>query len=402
MNSEQRNSEGDSGMKSNPFTVGGLPPLLRGFYIFYTVSVAPLAKTEVVQVVVRLPFCLYIPPTRYLLQYPRTGESVGFVPEKVWTDRAEGSTVTQDEPVVPGQTVYLKDTNIVTEPMGIPEAITGGLKGHNVEFDKDPTGYFRYTRLTIEMDWNVPQGFNPYRGLKGQAEEVIDALLTRTLDIVNYVVDLYRVVTGDAYVSHVPFLVVDEIRIGIPDQCSIRKQEKLTTRSFTYKCGYLPHLFSAHGIRPAIVNKPAEVIDAFRSTLVSSVQPQVYRLLALNAEAALDRRDTKLAVIESFLSLEVYVEQFYRSRFSNKMSAEEIDTILTREYNWRLKVRLKELLREHFGYAIPDLNNKLWQDWIDAHDIRNDLVHRNIEPSLEDARNVVDLNQAVIGLLRTF
>jgi len=83
------------------------------------------------------------------------------------------------------------------------------------------------------------------------------------------------------------------------------------------------------------------------------------------------------------------------------MSAEEIDTLLTSEYNWRLKVRLKELLRAHFGYAIPDLDNKLWQDWIDAHDIRNDLVHRNIEPSLEDARNVVDLNQAVIGLLRT-
>lgn len=388
-------------MKSNPFKIGGPPPLIEGFHIFYTVSAMPLAETEVVQIVVRLPFCLYIPASRYLLQYPKTGESLGFVPEKVWTDRAEGSTVVPAELVMPGRTVYLNDANIITEWMGSPKATTGGLKGHNVEFDKDPTGYFRYTRLTIELDWNVPQRFNSYHEERGKAEEVINALLARTLDVVNYVVDLYRVVTGDGYVGRVPFLVVEDIRIGIPGQCSIRKQEKLTAQKFTYKCGYIAYIFSVHGIRPAIVNKPAEEIDAFRSALASGVEPEAYKLLALNAEAALDRRDTKLAVIESFLSLEIYVEQFYRQKLSDKMSAEEIDTLLTSGNNWRLKIRLKELLREHFGHAIPDLDNNLWQDWIGAHQIRNDLVHRNIEPSLKDARKTVELNQGVLRLLRT-
>lgn len=400
MDSEENELETQREMESNLFTIGGRPPVVGDVYSFYTISAGPLAQTEVVQMVVRLPFCLYVPPLRYLLRDPKTGEHLGFVPEKVWTDRGEGSTVLAAEPVMPGQTVYLRDVSIVTERKGIPEATTGGPKGHNVEFDKDPTGYFRYTRLTIELDWNVPQGFDPYHAETGKTQEVINALLSRTVDVANYIIDIYRDVTGDGYLGHVPFLVVDDIRIGIPEQCSIRKQERLTQK-LTYKCGYIALLLSTHWVRPAIVNKPVEEIDAFRSALASGVQPQVYRLLALDAEAALDRRDTKLAVIESFLALEVYVGQLYRSRLSNKMSTEEIDTLLTSRYNWRLKVRLKELLREHFGNAIPDLDNELWQDWIDAHDIRNDLLHRNIDPSLEDARNVVDLNQAVIGLLRT-
>lgn len=388
-------------MNTNLFSVGSPRPLLRGFRLLYSVSGEPLGEAEVIQLVVRLPFCLYIPPCRYVFRYPRTGELIGFVPEKVWTDRAEGSTDIRDEFIIPDKTVYLTNPEIITDWIGTPGSPAEGIKGHNVEFAKDPTGYFRFTRLTTELDWKVPAGFDPYKKDDDNEEKAIEELSSRTLDTVNYVIDLYRVVTSDGYIERVSHLILEDIRIGIPDNCSIRKQQKFTGEKFTYKCGYHPYLFSAHGIRPAIVNKPGEIIDAFRSSLEDGLLPETHKLLKLNAQAALDRRDGKMAVIESFTSLEVYVEQFYHRKLSNRMTADEIENLLTYRDNWRLKVRLKALLKQCFSRSIADMDNNLWRDWLKAHDKRSDLIHHNIEPSLEEAKNIVRLNEAVLRLLES-
>lgn len=388
-------------MDTNFFSTDSPRPLMHGFRLFYAVSGEPLVQDEVIQVAARLPFCLYIPPCRYVFTYPGTGELVGLVPEKVWTDRAEGSIETKEELVIPDKTVYLNNAEIITEWIGTPEALVEGLKGHNVEFDRDPTGYFRFTRLTTEFDWKVPRGFDPYNKDDENQSGIIEKLSSRTLDIVNYVIDLYRVVTGDGYIKRVSHLLIEDIRIGISDNCSIRKQERFTGEKFTYKCGYHACLFSAHGIRPAVVNKPGVIINAFQTSLERGLRPEPYRLLELNAEVALDQRDVKMAVLESFLSLEVYVEQFYYRKLGDRMSATDIDGLLTYGDNWRLKVRLKELLKEHCSRSIADMDNELWQDWLRAHDKRSELIHHNIEPSLEEARKIVELNKAIIQLLGT-
>jgi hypothetical protein len=336
-----------------------------------------------------------------MFTYPETGKLVGLVPEKVWTDRAEGSIERKEELVIPDKTVYFSNAEIITEWIGTPEASLQGLKGHNVEFDKDPTGYFRFTRLTTEFDWEVPRGFNPYDNDDESQSGIIEQLSSRTLDIANYVIDLYRAVTGDAYIKRVSHLVIEDLRIGIPDNCSIRKQERFTGDTLTYKCGYHPYLFSAHGIRPAIVNKPGAIIDAFRTSLERGLRPEPYHLLGLNAEVALDQRDVKMAILESFASLEVYVEQFYYRRLGDRMSTSDIEGLLTSGDNWRLKVRLKELLKKHWLRSVADMDNELWQDWLRAHGKRSELIHGNIEPSLEEARKIVELNKAVIRLLGT-
>jgi len=388
-------------MNTNPFSVSSPPPSIRGFHLFYSVSGEPLGEVEVIQVVVRLPFCLYIPPCRYLFSYPKTGEPIGVVPEKVWTDRAEGSTDIKDELVIPDKTRYLANAEITTEWIGAPEPLTQGPKGHNVEFDKDPTGYFRFARLTIEFDWETPTGFDPYKRDNEDQRDIVEELCSRSLDIVNHIIDIYRVVTGDGYIERVSYLIIEDIRIGIPGDCSIRKQEKFTGEKFTYKCGFHPYSFSAHGIRPAIVSKSSEVIDAFRSALESGLCPETHKLLRLNAGAALDRRDGKMAVIESFTSLEVYVEQFYHRKLSARMSTAEIENLLTDGNNWRLKDRLKTLLKKYFSRSIANMDNKLWCDWLKAHEKRNNLIHHNIEPSLEEARKIVELNDAILQLLET-
>lgn len=375
---------------------------MYGFLLFYTISGETLVKDEVVQVVVRLPFCLYIPPCRYTFTYPRTDKLIGLVPEKVWTEHAEGSIEVREELVVPDKTVYLNNAQIITEWIGASGASIQGFKGQNIELDKDPTGYFRFTRLTTEFDWEVPNGFNPYDNNDDESQNgIIEQLSSRTLDIANYVIDLYRTVTGDGYITRISHIVIDDLRIGIPDNCSIRKREKLTGDKFTYKCGYHPYLFSAHGIRPAIVNKPGVIINALRKSLERGLRPETYHLLELNAEVALDQRDVKMATIESFTSLEVYIEHFYYQKLSSKMSDTNIECLLTSGDNWRLKVRLKELLKEHGLKSVAELDNDLWQKWLEAHNKRSDLIHHNIEPSLEEVKKIVELNKAVIRLLKT-
>ncbi len=382
------------------FTFGQQTALIQRMCLPYQVSGQPVNKTETTQVVARLPFCLYVPSTRYIIRLPGSSGLIGVAPEKVWTDRAEGSHILDFDIVASGENVYLKDAEITTEHIGSPSDFTAGLRGKNVEFDKDPNGYFRYTRITVEIDWEFPNGFDPFKEENQKKLAIVDAIAAHTLVVANYMVDIYRVATGDSYVKRLSSIVVDDIRIGIPDECSIRKNERLPPK-FSYKCGIHPYQLSQNGVRPAIVTKPSEVIESFKSWLISGTTPQTYRLLQLNAEDALEHRDTKLAVIESFLALEVYVEQFYYQILATSMATDQIETLLTEDHNWRLKTRLKELLKLTCSRSISDIDNKLWQDWANGHEKRNELVHRGIVPTLDEAHEILGLNQKVIRILET-
>ena len=331
--------------------------------------VKQLNAIETVQAVVRLPYCLYVPSNRYVFKFPDDSELVGVVPQKVWTKRAEGSTISDSEVVVPIEPVYLDDSELITDWIGQPEPFTGELQARNMEFDRDSNGYFRYTRLTMEFDWHVPDGYDlSHQKKDDKDQESMDQIITQisgiALPLVNHFVDLYRTVTDDVYIERISGLVFEDIRIGIHDDCSIRKHEKYPGGPFTYKYGYHPKMLGVHGIRPAMVSKPKEVIDSFRSLLESGFRPPTDELLRHSALAALDRHDAKLAVMESFISLEVYVERFYYDRLSKNMTSDEIENLLSTGNNWRLEVRLKDMLRSHFGEAIADIDNRTWSQWL--------------------------------------
>ena len=106
-------------------------------------------------------------------------------------------------------------------------------------------------------------------------------------------------------------------------------------------------------------------------------------------------------MIESFISLEVYVERFYYDRLSETMTSTEIEYLLGTGDNWKLTVRLKELLREHCGKAIPDIDNSLWSEWIKRQQQRHGIVHRNIVPSENDAQLILQLNESVKRAMET-
>ena len=90
-----------------------------------------------------------------------------------------------------------------------------------------------------------------------------------------------------------------------------------------------------------MVSKPREVVESFTSLLETGFQPSVDELLRQSALAVLERHDAKLVVIESFISLEVYVERFYYDRLSETMTSTEIEYLLGTGNNWKLTVRLQ-------------------------------------------------------------
>ena len=391
-------------MNTKPFMIGSKQTLIKGPVLKYTVSGQTLEAIEAVQAVVRLPYCLYIPSTRYVFDYPDEGELVGVVPEKVWTKRAEGSTTPDFDRVVPNDPVYLDNCQLITDWIGQPEPFTGELQACNMEFERDPNGYFRYTRLTLEFDWHVPEGYDPSRQKNNsenrESNQIITQISTTALSLVNYLVDVYRTVTNDVYLERVPVLVIEDIRIGIHDDCSIRKNEILD-RPFTYKYGYHPIMLGMHGVRPAMVSKPKEMIDSFWSLLESGFRPPADELLRQSALGALERHDAKLAAIESFISLEVYVERFYHDRLSKAMTPTEIEELLGAKNNWKLAVRLKELLREHFGKAVVDIDNRVWERWLKRHSQRHGIVHRNVIPSEDDAQHILQMNETIKQIMET-
>ncbi len=387
-------------MSASPFVIGTKQPLMKGFVLTYSVSGQPLEATETIQVLVRLPYCLYVPSTRYVFSVSDATELVGIVPQKVWTKRAEGSTILDSELVSPNEAVHLADSQLITEWIGQPEPFTGELQARNMEFDRDPNGYFQYTRLTLEFDWQGPNGYDPYHHTEGDENQdskhqVTNQISMIALPLVNHFVDVYRFVTNDVYLERIPALVVEDIRIGIPDNCSIRKHEKFPGGTFTYKCGYHPNTLGMHGIRPAMVSKPKEDVESFRSLLNSGFRPRTDELLRQSALAALERHNVKLAVIESFISLEVYVEQFYFDRLSSTMAVAEIEDLLGAGNNWKLAARLRELLRIQFGKSISDVDNSVWIQWLERQDQRHGIVHRNVIPSEDDTLQILELNDSI-------
>ncbi len=228
-------------MSATPFLTGKDSPLISGSLLFYAGSGQALEAVEAIQVVVRLPYCLYIPSIRYLFHFPGKADLVAVGPQKVWTKRAEGSTTIVHEQVVPQESVYLAGAQVITDWVGQSDLSIGDIQARNMEFDRDPNGYFRFTRLTLEFDWPVPSDYVPSEQ-DNDHEKVVSQIAAVALPLANYFVDIYRTVTGDLYLGRLPALVIEDIRIGLHDNFSIRKHERIPGGSIASKYGYHPNM----------------------------------------------------------------------------------------------------------------------------------------------------------------
>src|SRR5579863_9653972 len=119
--------------------------------------------------------------------------------------------------------------------------------------------------------------------------------LTIALDIVNRVIDVYRLVTSSDYVQGLPAIHVTDLYFA------------------THNIGSHGASFG-HGIRGAVMNRSENEIRRTLALLQSGEDLPMHELLLLDADASLKSNRFTLSVIHAFQALELRLEEIIRNR----------------------------------------------------------------------------------------
>jgi len=134
------------------------------------------------------------------------------------------------------------------------------------------------------------------------------SLLTDTSDvalaIVNYVLDVYRFVTGETHIETVWSPVITQVFFS--------------DHNLVFEGVTVPH-----GLRSAIANRSKEEIDRVANMLSRGDRPSREVLLLHSSRAALDRRETLVAVLVAFQALEIYLETRLRAGFQLRVRSRD-------------------------------------------------------------------------------
>jgi hypothetical protein len=331
---------------------------------------------------VNLGYCLHLPNgfiTDVVLPDTPTEAKVRFC--KHWTESAAGSN--QVEAFANDRLIYHRPPEISTPSIPHPpeRGVWPAFRGKNVEVEKDTRGLFRYSKLKLFFDMNQDYLVNAMTDEDVQ-ERAIRSASDVALPIVNYVLDVYRFVTGETHAEPIWLPVITQVFFA--------------DHNLVFEGVTVPH-----GLRSAIANRSKEEIDRVAKMLSRGERPNLDVLLLQSARAALDRRDPLIAVIVAFQALEIYLETRLREGFRNGGLT---DAQITQKLMGvvRTKDRLTGLCREVTGRSVAD-DTQFWNDWLtNCNRKRNEAVHRNLPVTLPEAERVVSLCQECIkrvGLL---
>jgi len=320
---------------------------------------------EVVPIAVRidLPFCLYLENGTYVVDVD--GMPIQIDTEKIWRN-SEGSS---DDDAVADQQTFFTEAHLIGGPIGGDPAQAAHLVAKNMEFAGDRTGYFRYTRMAIGLTY--PADTKPHeRGAR---------IAQMAVDSANTLIDSYRYASGRAYVP----------RVRVADLRFMEIQYPLTGEV------EFVGLFTK-GLRVAVVNDSKSVHAEVRSMAEAGETVPIHADLLLAAIRALWETDFRLAAIEAFAALEVFVDnRLYTLLFdSGAMNETEFDDFIYEE-GQNLAKKMKKPLRRA-GVPSPADNTALWEAWIAANKLRNRVVHTGYQLSEEEARSIVRTVQQLL------
>ena len=164
--------------------------------------------------------------------------------------------------------VYLKKSVLTSPkfPIHSEEGWEQAYKGRNIEKIKDQNGTFRYTRLYLQFDYEIPK--NRLEGGK-DTKVALDEVWQVALTAVNYLIDCYRFTTGQEYIQRLGSLSVN------------------MTYFLDHNIGFYT---SFPNIETAPINRTKKEIDHIEKMLESGEKPPVYRLLLLDAKCAFDKK----------------------------------------------------------------------------------------------------------------
>lgn len=325
---------------------------------------------------VYLPYCLHLPNGITLNVASSASPAAFVVLAKTWTDLADGSS-SADFYAIDRVTYHnpgsLQTPNFPEKPELGPEA---KCRGVNIEWDRDTTGRFRYSRARVFFDTNYPVSIVSDQEQYSVAEKEVIAI---ALEVVNRVIDVYRVVTNSDYIQRLPALHVTDLYFA------------------AHNIGSHGASFG-HGVRGAVMNRSEQEILQTVALLQSGQDLPMHQLLLLDAEASLKSNRFTLSVIHAFQALELRLEELIRTRLLGRgltpsAADARLDTV------WRTKDRLKDLLKEATGRSLFE-ERTLWDQFCTVYNqTRNKLIHAAKEIDAPRSREAVDVCRAIVTWL---
>ena len=329
-----------------------------------------------------LPYTLHLPSEiPFEVTRPQAQGGATVVLRKVWTDLATGSN--EAEVYADNQLLYYGPAELQT-PTVLQAPELGPwprFTGTNIEVAKDTRGLFRYSRISVFFDSAVVGigGSDSDETLQASRSAALDAATEMAQDIVNYLLDVYRYVTGAEHVERLPTMTVNRVYFA---------DHNLVSEGAIFK----------GGLGSAIVNRSGREIERIKEMLSSGTEPERHALLIQSAHAALDRGQLVLSVIVAFQALEILLETKLRTAYAHRgLSDSDVTDKLK---NSRTADRLKKLCREVTGGKSVVDDAVFWDSWkIDCNRKRNGVVHRNETVTHSEALRIVELCEQCIARL---
>jgi len=325
-----------------------------------------------------LPYCLHI-PNHYEMEVsiPEQNLNALVIFEKIWTKRAEEDQKKSDitDFFAEDRPLYFKNSTILTPvmPFRPEEGWDSFFTGRNIEKMKDQNGVFRYTRVHIQFNMELPKKLEDLG--KEKNEELLKEVREKSLTVINRVIDNYREITNEIHVRRLGELKINLIYFIPQNQ------------------GYyllLPN------IETAIMNRSHKEIETISDRLSAGEKPEVYKLLLLDARTSFDTKDYTLAIVESFQALEIFLENYLVSEFKKRGDSEE-QYRRTLKTNWQTKDRLNVTLKELKGSSLNGQEG-VWDKWCTRYDkTRNEVLHAGKEPTEKETEETLAVNEKVIS-----
>lgn len=231
----------------------------------------------------------------------------------------------------------------------------------NVEIQNDPIGQYRYTSVRMALTL-APED---------EAEVVV-------LATINRLVDVYRYVTGRAYLH--PLQISDLVDLVVERPS---KHE-----------GQVFFAFGGGGLGMAYPDDTGDVHREVARLLDADDPIPLHAELLLTARRLAIGGYTRQAVIDAVAALEVFVEELLRARLTAKgKPPADVDTVLDRE---RIGDLMKKPMEDAIGWRVSS-DVALWADWLRVNGVRRGATHRGAVVAPEAAVDAVDVVERVIA-----
>ncbi len=319
---------------------------------------------------VNIPYVFYLPDYFVVnLNYPFECR-VKFL--KQWTERVNGSTTFD---AISEKRLYFRNFDLKT-PL-LPLDATGGadirFTGKNIEKEGDNSGEYRYSTLLIELDTNFKQEEIDNNRL------VLDQVKGLVMRAVVYLTRIYKYCSEDFSIRFRPPTIVE---IFFPER----------------NLGF--YVIDGALMRDATINNSKQEIDQFEKLSEEGFEPTLDLILLMDAKSAFTAQEYKLAILEAFQAMDVFLETFMRAGFTKK-GLDEPTVAQKLEKTWKTRERVEKLLIELCGKGLSQIDGKCGSDWHKSYeDIRNAMIHRGYQPSSDDALKTINLNEAAIEIIK--